>query len=141
MPKFEAAKHGIPLSILTSINPWHNSHLLVFLRKLMFLKYSCQKPVKKNCERPVFLEELQAARNFSKVSLHFIKIPNSLRQVLQTYSETCIFCVLQKKYSPEAIGEDWSQSASEILWWNWWRCDEIHIIVNLGQKYEGNLGC
>ena len=64
-----------------------------------------------------------------------------LRQVLQTYSETCIFCVLQKKYSPEAIGEDWSQSASEILWWNWWRCDEIHIIVNLGQKYEGNLGC
>ena len=29
-----------------------------------------------------------------------------LRQVLQTYSETCIFCVLQKKYSLEAIGED-----------------------------------
>ena len=99
MPKFEAAKHGIPLSILTSINPWHNSHLLVFLRKLMFLKYSCQKPVKKNCERPVFLEELQAARNFSKVSLHFIKIPNSLRQVLQTYSETCIFLCATKKSS------------------------------------------
>ena len=65
----------------------------------MFLKYSCQKPLKKNCGRPVFLEELQAARNFSKVSLHFNKIPNSLRQVLQTYSEICIFCVLQKKSS------------------------------------------
>ena len=63
----------------------------------MFLKYSCQKPLKKNCGRPVFLEELQAARNFSKVSLHFNKIPNSLRQVLQIYSEICIFCVPQKK--------------------------------------------
>ena len=51
----------------------------------MFLKYSCQKPVKTNCGRPVFLEELQAARNFLKVSLHFNKIPNSLRQFLQTY--------------------------------------------------------
>ena len=51
----------------------------------------------KNCGRPVFLEELQAARSFSKVSLHFNKIPNSLRQILQTYSEICIFCVLQKK--------------------------------------------
>ena len=32
----------------------------------------------------------------------------------------------------EAVGEDWSQI--------WWRCDEIRIIVNLGQKYEGDLG-
>ena len=62
----------------------------------MFLKYSCQKPLKKNCGRPVFLEELQAARNFSNVFLHFNKIPNSLRQILQTYPEMCIFCVLQK---------------------------------------------
>ena len=22
----------------------------------------------------------------------------------------------------------------------WWRCDEIHIIVNFGQKYEDDLG-
>ena len=64
----------------------------------MFLKCSSQKPLKKNCGRPVFLEELQAAaRNFSKVSLHFNKIPNCLRQVLQTYSEIGIFCVLHKK--------------------------------------------
>ena len=67
----------------------------------MFLKYSCQKPVKKNCGRPVFLEELQAARNFSKVSLHFNKIPN----VLQAYSEICIFCVL-KNCPPDAVSED-----------------------------------
>ena len=59
---------------------------MVFVRKLMFLKCSRKKPVKKNCGRPVFLEEFQAARNFSKVSLHFNKIPNSLRQVLQAYS-------------------------------------------------------
>ena len=55
----------------------------------MFFKYSCQKPLKKNSGRPVFLEELWAAINVSKVSLHFNKIPNSLRQVLQTYSEIC----------------------------------------------------
>ena len=51
----------------------------------------------KNCVRPAFLEQLQAARNLSKISMHFNKIPNSLRQVMQTYSEICIFCVLQKK--------------------------------------------
>ena len=51
----------------------------------------------KNCRGRVFLKELQAARNFSRVSLHFNKIPNSLRQVWQTYSEICIFCVLQQK--------------------------------------------
>ena len=55
--------------------------LLVFVRKLVFLK---------------FLQEFQAARNFSKVSLHFNKKPNSLRQVLQMYSETCMVCVVQK---------------------------------------------
>ena len=59
----------------------HNMDLLVFVRKLVFLK---------------FLQEFQAARNFSKVSLHFNKMSNSLRQVLQMYSETCIFCVVQK---------------------------------------------
>ena len=65
---------------------------MVFVRKLMFLKCICQKTLKKNRGRPVFLEVLlQAARNFSKVSLHFNKIPNSLRQVLQTYSEIWIF--------------------------------------------------
>ena len=78
-------------------------------------------------------------RNFSKVSMHFNKILYSLRQVLQIYSEICIFCVLQKSL-PEAVGKDWSQSARKILWWNWWWCDEIYIIVNLGQKCGGNLG-
>ena len=51
----------------------------------------------KNCGRPVFLEELQVARSFSKVSLYFKKIPNSLRQVLQKYSEICIFLCAAKK--------------------------------------------
>ena len=31
-----------------------------------------------------------------KASLHFNKMPKSLRQVLQTYSETCILCMIQK---------------------------------------------
>ena len=67
----------------------------------MYLKYSCQKTVKKIFGRPLFLEELQAARNFSKVFLHFNKIPNSLRQVLQTYSEMCIFWCATKKVLQE----------------------------------------
>ena len=50
-------------------------------------------------ERPVFLEEFQDEINSSKVSLHFNKTPNSLRQILQTYSEICFFCVPQKKSS------------------------------------------
>ena len=61
--------------------------------------------MKKDCGRPVFLEELQTARNFSKVFLHFNKIPNSLRQVLQTYSEMCIFFVCYKKSPPEAVSK------------------------------------
>ena len=72
---------------------------MVFVKKLMFFKYSCQKPLKKNCGRPVLLEEFQASINFSKVSLHFTKIPNPLEQVLQIYSEICLFCVPQKKSS------------------------------------------
>ena len=56
-------------------------------------------------EDQYFQKSWQAARNFSKVSLHFNKIPNSLRQVLQTYSEICIFCVL-KNCPPEAVSED-----------------------------------
>ena len=71
----------------------------------MFFKHSCQKPLKKNCGRPVLLEEFQAAIKFSKVSLQFNKIPNSLRQALQIYSQICIFCVPQKS-PPEAVSED-----------------------------------
>ena len=83
-----------------------------------------KKIVEDNCT--VFLEELQAARNFSKVSLHFFKIP-------EIYPETCIFCVLQKIVF-------WKQSAKIALKVPGKSCDEIHIIVNLGQKYEGDLG-
>ena len=85
----------------------------------MFLKYSCQKPVKTNCGRPVFLEELQAARNFLKVSLHFNKIPNSLRQFLQTYMH---FLCATKKSPPKAVSKDWSESAGKS-------CDEIDDYV------------
>ena len=71
----------------------------------MFFKYSCEKPLKKTGGRPILLEEFQAAIIFSKVSLHFNKIPKSLRQVWQIYSQICIFCVPQK--SPlEAVSED-----------------------------------
>ena len=51
----------------------------------------------KNCGRPVLLEQLQATRKFSKIFLHFNKIPNSLGQVLQAYSEICILLFAAKK--------------------------------------------
>ena len=62
--------------------------------------------MKKTFGRPVFLEELQAGRNFSMVSLHFNKIPISLRQVLQTYSEICIFFYVLQKSPPEEVSKD-----------------------------------
>ena len=61
-----------------------------------------------------------------QVFLHFDKIPNYFRQILQIYSEICIFLCATKKCSPEAVGKDWSQTAREILWWKWWQCHEIH---------------
>ena len=54
----------------------HNSHFLVFVRKLTFLKYSCQKNLEKKCGTQYFQKSWQAARNFSKVSLYFNKMPN-----------------------------------------------------------------
>ena len=84
----------------------------------MFLKYCCQKPVKKNCGGPVILEELQAARIFSKVFPQFNKIPNSLRQVFQTYSEICIFlCATKTAFQ--------KQSTKIDLKAPWKSCDEI----------------
>ena len=70
---------------------------LGFCYEIDVLKLQLSETFEKNCGKPSFVEELQAARNFSKVSLHFNKIPNSLRQVWQTYSEIRIFSVLQKK--------------------------------------------
>ena len=78
-----------------------------------------------NCGRPVFFEELQAARNFSKVSLHFNKIPNSLRQILQTYSEIMQFFVCCKKKSSRS-SQQWLISKCQgnlviklmKMWWN-----------------------
>ena len=75
----------LPLPVSFEFIKLSIKYVLVFVRKLMFFKYSCQKSMKFFFERPVFLEEFQTEINFSKVSLHFNKIPNSLRQVLQTY--------------------------------------------------------
>ena len=80
---------------------------MVFVKILTFLKSNCQKNLEKNCGRPVFKKSWQAARNFSKVALDFNKTPNFLRQVLQAYSEICIFCVpknvLQKLSAKTAL--------------------------------------
>ena len=90
----------------------------------MFFKYSCQKPMKKNCRRPVFLEEFQAAINFSKISLHFNKIPDSLRQVLQIYSQICIFLCATKRSSRSSQRRLISKCQGNLvvklmtMWWN-----------------------
>ena len=124
---FEFIKVSIVGTIWFLLENWFSKNTVV--RKLW----------KKNWARPVFLEELQADRNFSMISLHFNKIPNSLRPILHTYPGICIFCVLQKivlqKPSVKTDTKLLGQSCAEI----WWRCDEIHILLNLGQKYEGDL--
>ena len=75
---------------------WFCLPLSVMLVSFEFIKLSIKAPLKKNCGRPVFLEEFQTAIIFSKFSRHFNKIPSSLREFLQIYSEICIFCVPQK---------------------------------------------
>ena len=91
----------------------------------MFFKYSCQKTLKHFFGRPVFLEEFQAAINFSKVSLHFNKIPNSFsftdifrkmhflcttKKVLQDkfyrYIQKNAFFVYRKESPPEAVSDN-----------------------------------
>ena len=67
-----------------------------FYYEIDVLKIQLSETFEKKCGRTIFLEELQAARNFSNFSLHFNKISNSLRQVLQTYSEICIFVYYKK---------------------------------------------
>ena len=52
-----------------------------------------------------------------------------LRHILQTYPEICIFCVLQKIVPQK-------QSAKGDLKMPGKSCDEIHIIVNLGQNMK-----
>ena len=109
---FEFIKVSIVGTIWFLLENWFSKNTVV--RKLW----------KKNWARPVFLEELQADRNFSKISLHFNKIPNSLRQVLQTYSEICIFCVPQKKSSRSSQRRLISKCQGNLvvklmtMWWN-----------------------
>ena len=67
-------------------------------RKLMFLKCSCQKPLKKFFERPIFPEKLPAARNFSKFSQHYNKIP-ILKDKFCRYIQKYAFFVYYKKKS------------------------------------------
>ena len=92
--------------------------------------------LKTNCRRPVFLEELQAARNGSNISLHFNKIPNCLRQILQTYLEICIFCVLQKIFLQKQSAKINLKVPEKYCDEIWWRCDEIHIYYS---KFESEI--
>ena len=80
----------------------------------------------KKRERPVFLEELQAARNFSKASLHFNRMTNSLRQVwdiqdkfADTFRNTHFLCAT-KNCPPEAVGKIDPKvpgKSCDEIWW------------------------
>ena len=67
------------------------------------------------------------------------KIPNSLKQVLQTYSEICNFlCATKKVLQKQSAKIDFKVPGKS--------CDEIdddmieiHDLANSGQKYECNL--
>ena len=49
--------------------------------------------------------KVKGCKNYSKVSQHFEKIANSLWQILQTYSETCPFCVKKYKgFQKQSVG-------------------------------------
>ena len=50
--------------------------------------------LEKHVWKTIIFKKIAACKNFSKV-LCLKKMHNSFRQVLQTYSETCISCVVQ----------------------------------------------
>ena len=91
---------------------------------VLFLKYG----------RKISLEECSIFGNFafwnsfSKVSLHFNKMNNSSRKLLQTYSEKCIFYVIQHivslKQSVVAALEVLRESLKIVL-------NEVHFTVTL----------
>ena len=70
--------------------------------------------------------------------MHFRKMPGSLRQVLQKNA----FLFAAEYSPPEAVGKNCYQSAMGNFDGNrrLQQCHEIHFIVNLGQKYEDDLG-
>ena len=72
----------------------------------------------------------RGCNDFSKVFLHFKKIANSPRNVLQTYSEICLSCVIQhiyfQKQSVEGAIKMLGKSLKTVL-------DEVYFVVHLIQ--------
>ena len=80
------------------------------------------------------LEELAGCKKFS---LHFNKIPNFFYEKfcrhIQKYAFFCVLKIVLQKQSVKTDLKVPGKSCDKI-----W-CDEIHIVVNLVQKYEGEL--
>ena len=71
----------------------------------MFFKYSCEKTFEKKLWKTSIYRRNSGFNKFFKGFPAFNKVPNSLRQVLQIYSQICNFCVPQKS-PPEAVSKD-----------------------------------
>ena len=81
---------------------------------------------KKNC---VFIfRKITGCNCFSKVSVHFEKMPNSSKKLMQTYSEICIFYEIQyMDLQEQSVGgplEMLGKSLKTVLY-------EVRFIVNL----------
>ena len=83
----------------------------------------------------------KSCNNLSKVSLHYKKIANSLRKALQTYSDICIFYVIQQiDFQKQSMGgtlKVLEKSLKTFL-------DEVHFKSNLysspySQSFRKNL--
>ena len=68
-------KCGIACQIFASHKSQHNRHFLVFVRKLMFLKYSCQKILGKKWKTSIF-------RRFGRLQEIFQRFPCILTKFL-----------------------------------------------------------
>ena len=64
---------------------------------------------------------------YIEVSLHFKKMANSSRKVLETYSEIWIFCVIQyPDFQKQSVGV-----VLKVLGKSLTVLDEVHFMVNL----------
>ena len=98
--------------------------IMLFVRKLMFLKCSCQKPVKRNCGRPVFLKSCrlqQIFQRFSCILTKFLILQDKFYRHIQKYA---FFVCCKRKSSRSSQQRLISKCLGNLviklmkMWWN-----------------------
>ena len=77
-----------------------------FCEEIDVLKIKLSETFEKKLWKTSIFRRVAGYKKFFKGFNAFNEILNSLRQVLQTYSEICIFCVLKKAFQKQSVNID-----------------------------------